>query len=492
MATVTLAHLRTMVEFLGDDDQLLDNAARHVVFARSFDALAAAGRGDVVVLDEPLRDRVGTYHFDLALGRAGQGVSAIVLPSDCDTTITGRRLATTRGIALAQFLPTHDVATISAWVEQARAGAGGDADPLLVIGCALIDGIEEPDDVEPVLATLSDAVGVTVALVTERRHDDDLAIRIHGVDREYVHRQGADDQPGLRPLWSHLARTLEDVHLRHDAGAHAGESARAALLNELLLGDGGTSADSASRLRRAGYPVDGSHGAIWIDCHDLVPDRRHAEFSLRQRLMTLVAAELRIREGASWSRAGTDTSIIVLASHPEAGVDLDRDLRMTAEELLAAMVERIEGVRVHVGIGGVHVGVEGVSQTVAEATTAARMASARSKPNEIHHIDRLGFSRALVHWAEIDGVRPVLAEILEPLEELGPAKADRAIETLRVYLDSGRNLNMTARMLGLHRNTARYRVERISNSLEVDLEDPEQRLLVELACRVRESLRAMV
>lgn len=50
--------------------------------------------------------------------------------------------------------------------------------------------------------------------------------------------------------------------------------------------------------------------------------------------------------------------------------------------------------------------------------------------------------------------------------------------TLRTYLDSGGNALCTARSLGVHANTVRYRLSRIEPLFGLDLSDPETRLLL--------------
>lgn len=489
MAIVTLGDLGSAITLTEESARSSDNSARNVVFARSLAGLEEAEPGDVVVLDEPLGTAVGTYHFDLALGAAQAGVSAIVLPRDSQPSITGQRLATTRRIALAHLVPGNDVATISALVQQAQNTNRDNLASLLHAGCTIIDGLFSIEDIDRVLGKLATLFGVEVAVETERQSPDDLQLRVRGVDRGFLRLELEERQPLVHALRSHLARTIEEAMLRSDADLYISEATRAALLNELLLGDAGTSADSASRLRRAAYPIDGSHAAIRLDCHDPVPSRRHAAFAVKQRLAALVADQLRGRRG-TWARAGTDNSIIIVVSTRDVRPDFDQEVRAAARELTLAATELIDDLELYVGIGGTHVGIDGLPQSVMEATTAARSARTREIPNVPQHIDRLGLSRALVHWSEIDGVRPVLDEILGPIESFGRVKSDVAISTLKIYLDSGRNVNLTARNLGIHRNTARYRIDRIVTALNVDLEDPEERLLVELACRVRESRRS--
>jgi DNA-binding winged helix-turn-helix (wHTH) protein len=57
------------------------------------------------------------------------------------------------------------------------------------------------------------------------------------------------------------------------------------------------------------------------------------------------------------------------------------------------------------------------------------------------------------------------------------------LPTLAAYLDSGCSVRRTSMALGVHRNSVRYRLQRISERLGLDLADPDARLLVQMALR---------
>ena len=68
-------------------------------------------------------------------------------------------------------------------------------------------------------------------------------------------------------------------------------------------------------------------------------------------------------------------------------------------------------------------------------------------------------------------------------------EADRAgglelSETLRAYLEHDRSLTRTAQALFIHKNTLLYRLGRIREILESDLDDPDERLLLRLSFRL--------
>ena len=75
--------------------------------------------------------------------------------------------------------------------------------------------------------------------------------------------------------------------------------------------------------------------------------------------------------------------------------------------------------------------------------------------------------------------------LLAPLEQLGGPKATAAIETLRVYLDCWGSLARSGEILHLHPNAVAHRMKRIRAVLPADLDDPDQRLALQIACRAR-------
>ena len=62
------------------------------------------------------------------------------------------------------------------------------------------------------------------------------------------------------------------------------------------------------------------------------------------------------------------------------------------------------------------------------------------------------------------------------------------VETLAAYFAHHGNLSRTAEALFLHRNTLLYRMERIAAIIGHDLDDPEVRLMLQVAFKVQQLL----
>ena len=76
------------------------------------------------------------------------------------------------------------------------------------------------------------------------------------------------------------------------------------------------------------------------------------------------------------------------------------------------------------------------------------------------------------------------ADLLGPLGELSPGSRRRLRETLRVWLAEQGRLSLVADRLGVHPQTARYRLGRLRELFGSTLEDPDGRFWLALALRV--------
>jgi DNA-binding PucR family transcriptional regulator len=97
----------------------------------------------------------------------------------------------------------------------------------------------------------------------------------------------------------------------------------------------------------------------------------------------------------------------------------------------------------------------------------------------------VGVQRMLMGWYASDTARASVRDQLAPLENLGQARADTAIRTLTAYFHDQGAIIKTAQRLHLHRNAVANRIRGITELLDVDFEDPDQRLALQLACRAR-------
>jgi hypothetical protein len=77
------------------------------------------------------------------------------------------------------------------------------------------------------------------------------------------------------------------------------------------------------------------------------------------------------------------------------------------------------------------------------------------------------------------------ADQLAPLDQLSPASRQRLTQTLEVWLAEQGRMGQVAAALGIHPQTARYRVGRLRELFGPALDDPDRRFWLQLALRAR-------
>lgn len=138
-----------------------------------------------------------------------------------------------------------------------------------------------------------------------------------------------------------------------------------------------------------------------------------------------------------------------------------------------------------VGIGRVARRVQGIPQSFREAQQALEIGRRLLGEGKLHSFARLGIYRLLFY---LDGQRELIdfyQETLGPLLTHDSRNEGPLIETLEGFFRCNGNLSETARTMHLHRNSLLYRLGRIEELLGRSLEDPELRLSLQIALKIR-------
>jgi hypothetical protein len=97
----------------------------------------------------------------------------------------------------------------------------------------------------------------------------------------------------------------------------------------------------------------------------------------------------------------------------------------------------------------------------------------------------VGVQRMLMGWYASDTARASVRDQLAPLEKLGQARADTAIRTLAAYFHEQEPSSRPRSGSTCTATRWPTRIRGITELLDVDFEDPDQRLALQLACRAR-------
>ncbi|MBK9145743.1 MAG: helix-turn-helix domain-containing protein [Candidatus Melainabacteria bacterium] len=163
----------------------------------------------------------------------------------------------------------------------------------------------------------------------------------------------------------------------------------------------------------------------------------------------------------------------------------------TWQKEAAVLVERLKknsiGTRVQLGAGRKVATILELPESYRQARQALIIGSM------IHHekefaieYGALGVTRLLYLIIDHPELDRFFKETLQPLADYDEEWETELLDTLRVYVEQGANLNSAARALYVHRHTLRYRLEQIAEILEVDVDSQEVLLNFQVAFLIRQ------
>lgn len=156
-----------------------------------------------------------------------------------------------------------------------------------------------------------------------------------------------------------------------------------------------------------------------------------------------------------------------------------------AEEIRRLFAGYFPGFRVDLGVGRLKSSCQEILSSHHEATHAISI-SIRRPEGEILFYDDLGIHTFLYHEGMVEETRDFARRILGPLEDYDDRRKDQLFETLTSYFRCNGNLTKMSRELFLHYNSVLYRLSRIREILDIDLDDADQRLNLAVALKIRE------
>ncbi len=166
----------------------------------------------------------------------------------------------------------------------------------------------------------------------------------------------------------------------------------------------------------------------------------------------------------------------VLAVSGQAFVVLTPDVSMFSWDwFLATLAARTRVPVSQAGLGRPYPGLDGAARSAREAISALEHAGGSVMPYQDVELTVLLLS--LSNGEEFARAR------LGPLLDGSPAQRE-LLETLRVYLASGKNAKEAARRLAVHRNTLLYRLRRAQELLHLEWEDADAVFALDLALRL--------
>jgi purine catabolism regulator len=286
---------------------------------------------------------------------------------------------------------------------------------------------------------------------------------------------------------------LDDIDLlvaEHGAAACALEMAKAkaisdtekrlrgTFLDRLLNGD--VSQQEAIRQgERLGHDITHLHLAIVLKWQGDKP-------ASTRRLETLVNSTVEAQRVSAlvWQREKENEVVVFHATDSEHPIDTSLKL---AENFIKETHRQYPGSKVAVGLGQVAREVTSWRNSYRDASQALELALRLHAETPLF-IGDLGVYQLVLSLGEREKLLAFQEKTLGTLVNYDDHQRADLIKTLEAFFQCHGNLSETAEMLIVHRNTLLYRMKRINEIAQIDLDRPETRLALHLALTIRRLL----
>lgn len=249
------------------------------------------------------------------------------------------------------------------------------------------------------------------------------------------------------------------------------------------------------RARLLGYDLTTPQIITLFETHDAEPE--YPPGSPQAQWGRRVRDELLLAWPSCWvlHEARRVTAILPLAAadnnshHSES--DIENTLITRLERLQARLQQNKNTVlpAFSIGLGRVAKNVQAIPQSFRQAQQALEIGRRLFGENKIHSFAHLGVYRLLFLLDGHSELNDFYQETLGPLLNADTRNDGTLLDTLEGYFRCNGNLSETARIMHFHRNSLLYRLGRIEEILGQSLDDPELRLSLQIAMKIRHLLQ---
>lgn len=253
---------------------------------------------------------------------------------------------------------------------------------------------------------------------------------------------------------------------------------RGTFLDRLLIGD--VSQQEALRQgERFEHDMTQVHLAIVLAWQgDKSPSVRRLETMVNSVIGNIHAKAL------VWQREREHEVLVFHATDPKDPVEASMKL---AKAFTTEVQRQFPNNRIAVGLGQAAREISQWRSSYRDAVQALDLA-VRLQTDTPLYIGDLGVYQLILSLSDREKLLAFCEKTLRPLLEYDMRQHADLIKTLEAFFACHGNLSQTAEMLIVHRNTLLYRMNRINEIAEIDLNRPETRLALHLALTIRRLL----
>ena len=274
---------------------------------------------------------------------------------------------------------------------------------------------------------------------------------------------------------------------------HIEEKSVQDILENILYGIGVNQDNLVARAASCGYDLTKYHQIMMIKFDQWDSYLRETKvFSEHQILVVKLQMQKIIQDVFArndkkvLSLFRLDTAIIMLPT--VKNFKEQQKTREIVEEILRVFQRQFSGLGLNVGLGTPQTDICEAKKSLSQAEQAIRVARSLPEAPKYMGFDELGFYKILFNVKDRSELENFRCEVLDALIEYDKNHGAELVNTLSVFLEENENFPRVSERLFLHRNTIKYRLQKIVEISGRNLNDPKDRMLLYFATIVHNFL----
>lgn len=167
--------------------------------------------------------------------------------------------------------------------------------------------------------------------------------------------------------------------------------------------------------------------------------------------------------------------------------NIDKIIRQFNEKIVESVYNKSDYIDIKIGVGRIYDGLNDVDKSFQDAVRSVRLGKVITD-KEIVTFNELGIFKILSQDSLTNELEDFYNTTLKPLVDYDLRKSTELVKTLEVYFKSNGNLTRISEQLFTHYNTVLYRLSRIKEITGMDLENPSDRLNLEISIKIKRLL----
>lgn len=167
--------------------------------------------------------------------------------------------------------------------------------------------------------------------------------------------------------------------------------------------------------------------------------------------------------------------------------EIKKKLDKFNEYVINSLDNKLRNMYVKIGIGRAYKGLNKVGKSLSDALKALRMCEESSNIKVLNY-DDLGIYKILSQDLLSEELEDFYNKTLKVLVDYDKKKSTELVRTLKAYFKYNGNLSKMSQYLYTHYNTILYRINRIEEITGMKLDNPNDRLNLEIALKIKEIL----